>query len=64
MDNQNPLLKDTEKNLAVTLNRKQTLALYHLKFSAVASQIKNHEIALNSAFKSVKNMQQICKISL
>lgn len=49
--------------MANMLNRKQSLALYHLKFSAVASQIKNHEIALSSAFKSIKNIKQICKTS-
>ena len=63
-DSMSHLFKEEEKNLAAVLNRKQTLALYHLKFSAVASQIKNHEIALSSAFKAIKNIRQICKLSL
>lgn len=43
--------------------KKQNYALYHLQFCAVNSQIKKHNLSVNSAKSAIKIMKEVCRTS-
>lgn len=42
------------------VNKRLSIALYYLQFSAVSSQTKKHETALKSAFKALETLKLVC----
>ena len=48
-------------DLSLFIHKLQYMALNFLKFSAINSQLKKHEIAIDSAFKSLSALKLICE---
>jgi hypothetical protein len=55
---------DVDSNAFVEIStyfeRKSALALYHLRFCALSSHSKNHEMAHKSALKAVGLLKELC----
>ena len=47
-------------DFSILICKRQQIATNFLKFSAINSQLKKHEIALDSAFKALGILKQIC----
>jgi hypothetical protein len=43
------------------VQKRLNLAIYYLKFSAVNSQIKKHQVALDSAYKALSIFKLVCE---
>ena len=48
-------------NLSTFVNKRLNIVMYYLKFSAINSQMKKHEIALNSATKALSVLKIVCE---
>ena len=51
---------DSYNDFSIFINKRQSIALNYLKFSAINSQLKKHEIALDSGFKALSGLKEIC----
>ena len=50
----------SHQNLSSFINKKLSIVMYDLKFSAINSQMKKHDLALNSAFKALSTLKAVC----